>query len=226
MIVKAMEDFEKLSFSEKAAFFNRLTLYPALSLMAWCHPDMGSRLLVPNAGITALFMFAASMFIPERNDRILFFGFATLTLLASLVQRFKRWREFRRGVRQHSYYLGTAGSRWWLPKFLCRRRWPERFFEPVVFVGIGIAITKIAPFTGYWVVLSGLCIGLLEHLTRRREEDEQRDMVDGLIKAELQTDTVERFSEPAPASNRPAQRSGAIPTGLGSDIAHKLKRRA
>ena len=48
------------------------------------------------------------------------------------------------------------------------------------------------------------------------------DMVDGLINAEIQSETVEHFERPPDAQQQPAS---GIPTGLGEDIQENMKRR-
>ncbi len=222
MILRFMDKIDNMSFKEKSAFFEWLMLFPALSLMVWTRSDLGARLL-PGAGIVSLLLMVTSAFVTQLPDQVVLFVIAVWTLLLTAQERFNRWRDFRKGKRCHSYSLGWGGSSRWLPKALVRMRFGERILEPVVFIATGIMATRFMPVTGCWIMLSGFCLACVEKQALHRQRNEQHDLVDGMIKSEVNSDTVERFSESLPQP--PHQQSGAaIPSGLGEDIAPQKHR--
>ena len=216
---------ENLSMMEKLNRWEWLIWLPALSIACLSRKDIGFRLLHRGyiSGVTAI-MFILAMFAPTKQDAVALMFWATLVFIMGFWNLFKRWREFNRGVKQHSYFLGNSNwNKPWMPAFIRRNRKIERFGEPCLF--FLAAATLLLPFSaplGLWVMFSTICLMSIEAKTWTNWRRAQMDMVDGLVHSEFQGETVEKF-EQAPAKKQ--QSSSAIATGLDDDIARKIQQK-
>lgn len=226
MILSAMEKFEKMSNAEKTALFNRIFLFPASTLAMWFRADdIGGRLVSRNVGLMSLAIIVMTAFMMPSPDRTAFFIFGIASAFSGVLIRIRRWYQHRRGVRQHSYYLGTSRIGKGLPAFFRRHRRMEKLGEPLLVMVAGMLLIRWIPMFSIWLLVAGFALVMVEGETEMREHNESLDLVDSMVKSEIQTEQVDRFSEPTPPpAVRPA-RAGAIPTGLGADIAVKIKRR-
>ena len=221
-----MEKIQKMSFAEKTAIFNRLLLFPASILAMWFRADtIGVRLIGRNAGTMSLIILVMTAFMPPSSDRKAFFLFGVASAFGGLILRIRRWYEHRRGVRQHSYYLGTSRVGRRLPAFFRRHRRMEKLGEPILAMLAGMLLIRWIPMFSVWLLFAGFTLAMVESETEMREHNERLDLVDSLVKSEIQTEDVDKFSEPAPPPAVRPGGAGAIPTGLSADIAVKIKRR-
>jgi hypothetical protein len=94
---------------------------------------------------------------------------------------------------------------------------------PPICVLTGLMVWQYFPALGFWVFFSGVCLAGVEGDVHRRVRNQTLDMVDSLIVAEIQSETIEEFEEAPP--ERPQGPPSAIPSGLGDDIHDHLKRR-
>jgi hypothetical protein len=205
------------------------TQFPALTAIVLLRRDVGFRLLHPLKLIAvaiALMAIALQVRSGDANTRPMdLFIFAWLFLAVASYQRFKRWRELRRNVRQHSYFVGTSPFDFkWLPGFCRRNRRCARFGDPMIVAAIGFAIFPVSRALGLYLAFSGFCLRAYEHMIFERELNRDLDLLDSMVRSEVQAETVEQF-EPTPGA--PAQSGGTIPTGAGPDTkAHQKRRRA
>lgn len=227
-MLNQLERFNQMSLLDKAKFFQWLSQFPALSLIACWRADLGYRFLNPLAiGSTVLAMVGIAAFCQPQTKPVFLLAHAAVFFLCASYLRFKRWREFRRGVRQHTFYIGSTGVRNFLvPNFCRRHRLYERFLEPLVFAAFGVFIFReLSPAWGVWLVGSAICLHVMEQSVHEKEQERQMDMVDGLVSSEVQGAQVERFSEPV-AGAQTAQPSAGIATGLSPDLEDLIARRA
>jgi hypothetical protein len=140
-------------------------------------------------------------------------------------QRFKRWREMRSGVKQHSYFIGDSQLRkLWLSAFLkCDRR-VERFIDPLFAVTIGLLCAKyFSPALGGWLAFSGLCLRTFEAEVWKKKITHELDTVDSMVEAEIQEEVVEHYS--MRIDNQSGRPVNGIPTGCSADIQKTILRR-
>ena len=203
--------------------------FPALTVMVFLRRDLGYRMLNPLGliAVTGILFVIAILSQPDNADSgalgLLLFALAAFIL--GMGQRQKRWKELNRGVRQHSYYIGTSPFEKlrWLPMFCRRNRRSARLIDPIFCVAIGFALFPVSRLLAMWLIFSGVCLRSFEYTVHHRELNLNLDMVDGLIVSEVQGQTVERFEESPGAE--PQQPTTGIPTGLGPDILENIKRR-
>ena len=217
------------TFTEKMATAELIAMVPAMTLMLNSRKDIGARLARRQIAISGiLLLLGVGYFVelqqPNRSPVLILIGFVTLFQYGFHLLR--RWREFRRGASEHSYYLGTSGFEFrWMPKFIRRSRVMSRFVDPLVFGAAGFLVIKYLFFFGMWLIVSSACLLFVELRAWSREVHRELDVSDGLVTSEVQSDTVDRFSPPPDRIIEAAHASDVIPTGLGSDIADKIRRR-
>ena len=217
------EASRQMSLRDKADGMVRLASYPALSLMLFLRRDIGSRVLAPGVGIIALIIIMLSAFVRPQNRPKDLFIFGLIVLIEGCRQRYLRWQEFHQGVRQHSFYIGCSRFKnEHTPPFLSQKRRIERFVDYGVAFAVGTLLLHLSPALGAWIMFAAVCLGVLETAVHLKLTSDQLDMVDGLVKSEVQSDAVDRFAE---ADSVAGQLGGqALPTGIGADIAGHLER--
>ncbi len=200
-------------------------LYPALTVMVFLRRDLGYRIVNPKwlFGV-ALVEIVISLILHTPGRLNVLFLFAVASLACGLIQRFKRWREVNRGVKQHSFYIGTSRfERAALPMFLRRNRRIARSVDPIVCVLTGLYLWQFFPAFGFWLFFAGMCLAGVEGEVHRNDRNQTLDMVDSIITSETQRDVVQEFEDnPKP---RQTESITGIPAGLGDDIHNNLKRR-
>ena len=223
-----MNDYETkpaqpMSLKQKMAFMEQLVLIPALSIIL-LRPNVGARIAGSvSSGLCFCLMFGIAAFCKPEHEPVGLVVFAIASVIGWINNRISRWREFRTGQTTHSYYLGDGGNFRFLPGFVERNRLIPRFVQPAYFFGIGMGIVKAVPALGGWLALAGACLFVTESLAHERLRNEQMDVMDGLANSSIHSETVDRFSPPSDTQENIA--SAGIPTGLGADIAHKIRRR-
>ncbi len=228
-MLNQLERFNQLSLFEKSRLLQAWATYPALTILVIWRSDVGSRLVTaPGTAVVFLLMLLIAAVCPPHSRPVFLAGYTGFFLLGCLFQRFKRWREFRKGVRQHSYSIGSTGFNPWLlrfvPNFVLRHRLIERFIEPPLFGYLGwLCCTYLSTALGGWLIFAAICFFITEASVTERERERQMDMVDGLVASEVQSETVERFSPPA--DSHAAHSDDVIRTGVSDDIAGAIARR-
>ena len=209
-----------------------LTKFPALTVMVFLRNDIGYRLLNPLHlfWVSGFLAFVALLFGDSYPTARLcdLFTFACVVFAVGMVQRAERWRDHKRGITQHSYYIGTSPFHMLRPPmFLRRQRRLERFIDPAACALIGFYFLPVSRPLSLWVIFSGMCLRVFEDAVRRKELNQTLDLLDGLVESNVHTEEVERF-EPTPEKQprqRQQQPTTSVPTGVGSDIAKQIKRR-
>jgi uncharacterized membrane protein YidH (DUF202 family) len=218
---------QQRSLRDELEFTKWLLHFPALTVMVWLRRDIGYRLLNPIGliAVTTLLFVISALAQPgdADNQPVFLLLFAVMTLLLGISQRTKRWQELNRGIRQHSYYLGTSCFQQlrWLPMFCRRNRKIERILDPIFCILIGFALFPVSRALAAWLIFSGVCLRVFEYEVHIRERNRSLDIVDNLIVADRQTVIVEQFE--ASPGTAPQQPTTGIPTGIGDDIRDKIK---
>jgi len=206
-------------------------LRPQLTVMVLLRPDVGYRMLRPSwlygtALVEIIYAFFCQIWTQPNAPSIMFsplMKFAVLSFGVGMYQRIKRWREFNRGVRQHSFYIGTSWFRLLpLPAFVQRYRRVERFIDPFFCFFVGLFLLPFTQQLSLWLMLSAGGLKLLEESVYQKELHRKFDVVDGMMGADAQNETVERFEKGADATEQ--DRSG-VPTGISDDIEDHIRRR-
>jgi len=205
-----------------------LMRYPAMTVMVFLRRDIGYRLLapIPMIVMTGILMIVAAIIPPENQGAHpeFLFWFAMLSLFLSSCQRTKRWREFKKGVLQHTYYIGTSPFDYrWLPQFCRRFRRMARFADPFFCIFAGIVLLPESTALGFWLMIAGAALRIFEDLVFQKELNRDFDILDSVITSEVHSSTVEKFDDSAPHSPQPS--SNAIPTGMAPDIEANIKKR-
>jgi hypothetical protein len=171
-----------------------------------------------------LFVVAAFAQHTEKPEALMLY--AVLMLIVGLGKRFVRWMEIRRGIKQHSQYIGDSVFEFqWLPAIVKKNRRLTSWFDPLACVLIGFHLLKISPALGGWLIFSGFALRVLEDTVYRREFNHSLDTVDGVVSSEVQADTVERFSEPSAQTQQEQNSDGGLPTGLSLDLQQRISGR-
>ena len=196
--------------------------FPALTVMVFLRKDLGFRLeSAPAACRHRLPGCCVSVFAQQGNSdanpmMLLFFALAFFVL--GIVQWINAWFRLNRGVRQHSYYIGTSLYEFRrLPEFIHRNRRFSRFIDPLLCMLAGLVFYPISHAMTAWLFLSALSLRTIEYAVHQKYRDMDLDTIDGMIMAERQGQTVEYFLENAEGTAQRPQSPG-IPTGLGRTL--------
>lgn len=205
-----------------------LMRYPAMTVMVFLRRDIGYRLLspLPMIVMTGILMLVAAIIPPDKPGAHpeWLFWFAMLSLFLSSCQRTKRWREFKKGVLQHTYYIGTSPFDYrWLPQFCRRFRRMARFADPFFCIFAGLVLLPESTVLGFWLMIAGAALRIFEDVVFQKELNRDFDILDSVITSEVHSNTVETFDDSAPHTPQPS--SNAIPTGLAPDIEANIKKR-
>ena len=202
---------------------------PAISvLIFWRSRDMGYRLLSPvMLAILCTFIIGVAFFSQRVSRSQDLAAFGLVMFFTGIDQRIKRWRQFRRGIRCHSYYLGSSPfeSLRFLPAFLKRERRLARFVDPLFFGMLGAALFQFSPLLGAWIIFSAGCVRIVEQAAYNRAITRELDTVDGLVMSEIQGEQIEQFTAPPQISEQSKQKPQSIPTGLSADIQQQIHRK-
>jgi hypothetical protein len=174
-------------------------------------------------GVSAI-MFLISLWAQPSDGPIPLAVYSLVVFVGGMTYAVKRWWEFNRRKKQHSYYIGTSPFEFrWLPQFFRRNRRMARFFDPLFCFLLGILTLPFSRLLGLWLMFAGGALFVIEAKVNNKTRETEMDMIDGLVHAEYQGETVDEYETAAP--NRQQQQQAAIATGLGDDIKEHIKRR-
>jgi hypothetical protein len=92
-------------------------------------------------------------------------------------------------------------------------------------MALGVGVYQFSPALGGWMVFSGMCLSVFEAAVYQRRQEHNVDLMDGLIEAQDQQETIEQLIQPAAPPPPTFNQSEAIPTGFGPDIEQRVKAR-
>jgi len=195
--------------------------------------DVGYRILSPGAiGGTMLFLYGVQAIgnfhiaipmvgrIGAAQPSEILGDFALAFGSVALWQRRKRWKELRDGKRSHTRSLGIS-----LLEFLpMRKDLIYRFVDPAVTVVAGLCIHKLGfAGLGYWVVLSGLGLHIVEQFRWGRQLEADLDTLDSQIESEVAAETAAHFE--GESTGRSLRDTAGIPTGADDGLQAVIARR-
>jgi hypothetical protein len=210
---------QRMALAEWAAFFGALTVMPIL------RRNVGYRLLKPGwVLVSTAMMFLVAAFVKHTPYAENLKAFAFFFFVIALSERFRRWRELRRGVHVHTYYLGDSRLEWLTPKSKRHTRPAARNLEPLLCAGAGFVIYNICPAVGGWLIFAGFCLNVVEHRTYKRERERTLDTLDGLVESEVQSDAAADFSGGENHHNSSLD-STPLSSGLAADVQRHINSR-
>ena len=208
-------------------------LAAARTTIVFHRQEIGYRILSPAAiGGTMLFLYGVQAIgnfhvaipmvgrIGSAHPSEILGDFALAFGSVSSWQRRKRWNELLDGKRSHTRSLGIS-----LFEFLpMRKDLIYRFVDPAVTVVAGLCIHKLGlSALGYWVVLSGLGLHVVEQFRWGRQLEADLDTLDSQIESEVAAETAAHFE--GEGTGRSLRDSAGIPTGADDGLQAVIARR-
>lgn len=225
---------QELTLSEKAKIVQHLAMFPALSIMVFMRRKVGFRLLKPSwlIGIAMFLWFINGVcdidFLIFKPAGFLFAEFPWVMLAFGFFQRYRRWKELCNGERWHTMSPGISYLEVLpLPAFLKAHRRIYRFVEPIgCFIFAMFFGVFFSEPLARWIAFSSIALFIYEQTLYERQLERDLDMLDSLIAAEVQGETVEHFSGEQPGvKERSIEETGGIPTGVAFDIHRQIETR-
>ena len=192
--------------------FSAIAAIPAMFL------PFARRQVPPPSLLARLFDFLAPFPLPSALTL-----FALLMVALGYLQRWRRWRELRRGARWHTMSRGISPFETIF--FHVRRDWIYRYVDPLACFLAGWLLFQIS-FTGLglWVMFSAFALRIVEQTVFDKSLERDLDTLDALIESEVQAETVDHF-QGGPVKERPLSETAGIPTGAGADLEAQIATR-
>lgn len=205
----------------------KLFLLAPLTLMVLLRKNVGFRLMHP-LGLLAAMVLIMTLGGPPLHSPLYLFW--TTALLFGVVKAANRSFQSRRGMLQHSYYIGDSiFDSLPVPEFFRRNRRMAFFFEPALCLTLGMLILNYCPRPfhelGIWIIISSGLLICLEIDTYRRQWKRDVDAIDGMVYSHYLGTHVERYTEECQSPNSHRHPVEGIPTGLGADIQQQVRNR-
>ena len=212
---------------EQFHFVQWLMQFPSLSVMVFLRRDIGYRILHPGilAAVTGALVTVTVLSAPDNPDArpMDLLVFALLFFVIGMYQRIKRWTDLKRGIIQHSHYIGSSPFDFrWLPRFCRINRRIPRFVDPIFCTVLGMVLFPVSRALSMWLVFSGLCLRSYEYQINRRQLNYDLDMMDSLVMSARQAHIMEQYDGTPNSQPQPA---AGIPTGLADDIRDHIRNR-
>jgi hypothetical protein len=224
---------EDLTLSDKMKIVQYLAIFPAITIMVFMRRKVGFRMLKPSWLITMAFILwflggLASIIPFVQPPGIIFEKFPLLLLAVGFLQRYRRWRELCNGERWHTMSPGISYLELLpLPAILKAHRRIYRFLDPAaVFIFSMFFGVFVSRALAQWFAFSSFCLFIFEQTLFEKQLDRDLDILDGLVVAEVQTETVKHFEGPQPGeAQRSLEDTAGIPTGVAFDIHKQIELR-
>jgi len=142
------------------------------------------------------------------------------------LQRYRRWKELCNGERWHTMSPGISYLELLpLPPILRAHRRIYRFLDPAaVFVFSMFFGMFISRPLAQWFAISSFALFIFEQTLFEKQLDRDLDILDGLVVAEVQAETVKHFEGPQPGEQeRTLEETAGIPTGVAFDIHRQIE---
>jgi hypothetical protein len=222
---------DDMTYSQKKALIESLSIYPALMIMIFIRRRIGFRLLKSNwiVGIAVVLLALTAMFpVAAQPFPIVMVGFALAMGALGTVQRYHRWCEICTGVRWHTYAPGLSYlERFPWPVFFLRCRRIYRFLDPALCIILGTIAGFLSHLLGSVILLSAVALAVYENALFERMLENDLNILDGLVAAEVQVETVKHFegAKQPEEIQRTLEETAGIPTGVAPDIHHQVQLR-
>ena len=224
---------QDLTLSEKMKIVQYIAIFPAITIMVFMRRRIGFRMLKPSWLIgMAMFLWfinGLTSLIPFGQPAGFIFGeFPWLMLLFGFLERYRRWRELCKGVRWHTLSPGISYFELLpLPAFIKAHRRIYRFVDPIAcFIAAMLIGIFLSQPLARWIAFSSFALFIYEQTLFEKQLDRDLDILDGLVAAEVQGETVEHFTGEQPEEKqRTLQQTAGIPTGVAFDIHKQIELR-
>ncbi len=222
---------EDLTIADKMKIVQYLAIFPALTIMVFMRRKVGFRMLKPTRIIGMAFFLSVvddmvNMLPLVKSTGVVFTEFPMVLMIAGFSQRYLRWKELCRGERWHTLSTGVSYLELLpLPAILKSHRRIYRFLDPIaVFIFAMFFGSFVSMYLARWFAFSALCLFIFEQTLYEKQLDRDLDILDGLVAAEVQSETVEHFAGSQPAQQeRTLQDTAGIPTGVAFDIHRQIE---
>jgi hypothetical protein len=224
---------QDLTLSEKMKIVQYLAIFPAITIMVFMRRKVGFRMLKPSRliGMAFFLRFIGDVFslLPfTKPPGFIYDRFPLLLLAVGFLERYRRWRELCNGERWHTMSPGISYLELLpLPEILRSHRRIYRFLDPLacfifsMFFGIFFS----QPLAR-WIAFSSFALFIYEQTLFEKQLDRDLDILDGLVAAEVQNETVKHFEGPQPdEEQRTLEDTAGIPTGVSFDIHKQIELR-
>jgi hypothetical protein len=224
---------QDLTQSEKMKIVQYLAIFPAITIMVFMRRKVGFRMLKPSWLITMAFLLwfigGLSSMIPfGQPPGFIYDRFPMLLLAVGFLQRYRRWRELCNGERWHTMSPGISYFELLpLPAILRSHRRTYRFLDPFACFAFSMffGVFFSRPLAR-WFAFSSFALFIFEQTLFEKQLDRDLDILDGLVTAEVQAETVEHFAGPQPdEEQRSLEETAGIPTGVAFDIHKQIELR-
>lgn len=212
-----------------------LSFFPALTLMVFTRQRLGFRVLKPTnlIGITMVIWFIQGicgmniLFLHQVGG--VFSAFPWIFLTMGFWQRRARWKELLAGQCWHSYSSGISFLEKipFMPAYFKDQRRLYRWGEPALLfllsMGVGILLSQ---GLARWMALSAIAMAIYEQTAYDRQLERDLDILDSLVASEVQSSTVQHFTEPQAGEQVLSldQTAGVVSTGAAYDIKKQIER--
>lgn len=146
--------------------------------------------------------------------------FAIIMLITGMVERHLRWRDIKNGVAWHTYSRGVS----WFAFLPLSDSVVKRFIDPAVCAIVGLILSFVFHWLGYYIIFSAFCLFLFEAWDYEQQLNRMLDTLDSLVDSEVMSDNVAYYSKDHP-EQRPLVETAGIPTGIAPDIASQIEKR-
>jgi hypothetical protein len=224
---------DDLTLTEKMKIVQYLSILPAITIMVFMRRKVGFRMLKPSwlIGMAFFLMFINDLTVAlpfVHPAGTIFYEFPYVMLLFGFFQRYRRWRDLCSGQRWHTLSPGISYLELLpLPAFLRAHRRIYRFLDPLAcFIFSMFFGVFFSEPLARWLAFSSFALFIYEQALFERQLDRDLDILDGLVAAEVQTETVEHFAGPqGDEESRTLEDTAGIPTGVAFDIHRQIETR-
>ena len=224
------QKYEDMTIFEKAKLIQALSLFPAITVMVFIRHKLGFRMMKPiwlvimTVIILVVSAVAGDVAKPFAS---LFVIYALAMLGLGLYQRYLRWGDLAKGVRWHTYSPGLSYLEMLpIPPFFLVKRRLYRFVDPLACAIAGLLLALLSRALGAWVLFSALALYIYEQALYERMLEQDLDILDGLVAAEIQGEVAKHYDGPqADQKQMQLEETAGIPTGVAPDIHRQVELR-
>jgi hypothetical protein len=149
--------------------------------------------------------------------------FAIAMFILGTIQRRRRWKELTFGIRWHTRARGIS----YLAKLLpVRELIVQRFIDPAACFIAGYILLQFSQLLGLWLMFSGMALYFVEQYVYEQQLEQELDLMDGLIDAEVRSENVQHFEgSQQEEKGRSLEETAGIPTGIAPELEAQIAKR-
>lgn len=224
------QKLENMTLFEKAKIIQALALFPAITVMVFIRHKLGFRMMKPIWLVimtTIILVMSAVAGGVAKPFASLFVIYALTMLGLGLYQRYLRWGDLAKGERWHTYSPGVSYLEMLpIPPFFLIKRRVYRFLDPLACALIGLLLALLSHALGAWVLFSSLALYIYEQALYERMLEQDLDILDGLVAAEVQSEVAQHYEGPqSDEKQMQLEQTAGIPTGVAPDIHRQVELR-